>query len=113
MQAYRVVRRGGHHGSRSKPTRVEDKELLQFFAHVVTSLLLAGAHQCAARQSGRAQMRLRKRRCEPWCWACTITCIGVRSRGMPPRSSRAALRVGEDLAVTSGAVSSTGTLWAR
>jgi hypothetical protein len=43
----------------ASPPAWKDKELLQFFAHVVTSLLLAGAHQCAARQSGRAQMRLR------------------------------------------------------
>jgi Poly-beta-hydroxybutyrate polymerase (PhaC) N-terminus len=40
-----------------------------------------------------------------WCWACAITCSDVRfNEGMPSQAKQGALRVGEDLAVTSGAV---------
>jgi poly(3-hydroxyalkanoate) synthetase len=38
-------------------------------------------------------------------WACAITCIDVRlNRRMPSQVKQGALRIGEDLAVTSGAV---------
>ena len=40
-----------------------------------------------------------------WCWACAITCIDAPfNRGMPSQVKHSALRVREDLAVTSGAV---------
>jgi polyhydroxyalkanoate synthase subunit PhaC len=92
----------GHHGSRSPPAR-KDKELLQFCQH--GDVIIAGAYQCAARQSGRAQTRLRKRRCEPGARPGAITCIDVRfNGGMLSQVKQGALCVREDLAVTSGAV---------
>jgi hypothetical protein len=107
----RAVRRGGHHASRS-PHAWKDKELLQFIANVVTSSSLAPT-KCAAQQSGHAQTRLRKRRCEPGAGPAQLPALTRASTGgCPLRSSRApcvSARTSQSLP----ARSSTATLCAR
>ena len=56
----------------------------------------------ACRHSGSTQRAVESR--GAWCWACTITCIDVRFNGEALQVKQVALRVGEDLAVTSGAL---------
>jgi hypothetical protein len=71
----------GHHGSRSPP-EWKDKELLQFCQR--RDVIIAGAYQCAARQSVRAQTRLRKRRCEPGAGPAQLRAFDVRFNGGMP-----------------------------
>jgi hypothetical protein len=47
-----------------KPTCVETQRAAAVFCQR-GAVIIAGAYQCAARQSSRAQTRLRKQRCEP------------------------------------------------
>jgi hypothetical protein len=56
----------------------------------------------ACRHSGSTQRAVESR--GAWRWACTITCIDVRFNGETLQVKQVALRVGEDLAVTSGAL---------
>jgi polyhydroxyalkanoate synthase len=73
------------------------------FANVVTSSSLAPT-KCATQQSGHAQTRLRKRRCESGAGVAQLPALPCASTGLPSQVKWSALRVGEDLAVTSGAV---------
>jgi hypothetical protein len=76
-------------------------------------VIIAGADQCAARQSGHAQTRLGKRRCEPGAGAAQLPALTCASPGgCPLRSSRApygSARTSRSLR----APSSTGTPCAR